>query len=665
MVRPEWRSRVNSRKLLSLQLLGSRRKPLLVVLVVFAIAVGLVIARPWHSVEHGCVVTVRPGETVQAAIDTARAGDVICLTRGVWSENIVIDKPLMLVGRGAGRTTIEAARALQPVVEVSGRGAEPINVRLQGLSIFGDGGGTGVTMGGVAVVEINDCSVSGRWYGIEAADSAHLFLIDSTIADNSQRGVDLIGSARATISGSRISGNRGSGVWLSGSAEVVLFDSDISENHRYGLWLRDQSRVEIKGCSVSENLGYGLRLTGSSVAEVLVSRISGNSDQGISAEDSAVVELGESSVISNWHGVELRNEARASMVDCTVLKNRWDGIRAQNYARAAISGSVISGNRQGVAIAGEAHAEIAHSLVEKNSRYGVFSLSGGEVTGEGNSFLENGVDLGGNLPGALRLPVRQPREAVITWPDNRYSSLQEAIDALLPGGTLLVMPGTYTAGLTVATELSIEAGDGQVILKGKSDTLPVLSLVDGAELRVSGVTISGGAEGLLVSAAARAVLIGCTISGNAEGINLSYSASAEMVSCDVRGNERRGIFVGGAAQAVVTGCSIANNSGYGIAAGDSAQVTITDSIVTRNGGGGGVVIWASAEVTLEGNTVFDNTGFGVAVFQPPCFRESPWLFRGRISGGDNLFGANRGGDVCPPELEFLSTAEGGDLDLRP
>ncbi len=662
---PDGGSRMNSRKLLYLPLLESRRKRLLLALVVFAVAVGLVTARPWHSVEHGCLVTVRPGESIQAAIDAARAGDVICLTRGVWSENIVIDKPLTLAGRGAGRTTIEAARALQPVVEVSGRGDEPISVRLQGLSISGDGVGAGVTMGGVAAVEINRCSISGRLYGIEAADSAYLSLTDSTIAGNGQRGIDLIGSARATISGSRISGNRGSGLWLSGSAEAVLFDSDISENHRYGLWLRDRSRVEIKDCSVSENSGYGLRLTGFSVAQVLSSRISRNSDQGISAEDSAAVDLAETSVISNWHGVELRNAARASMVDCTVLKNRWDGIRVQNYARAAISGSVISGNRQGVGIAGQAHAEIVHSLVEKNSRYGVFSGSGGEVTGEGNDFRENGVDLGGNLPGVLRLPVRQPREVVITWPDNRYSSLQEAVDALLPGGTLSIQPGIYTAGLTIGTEVSIYAGDGQVILEGKSDTLPVLSLVDGADMHLSGVTVSGGAEGLLVSAGARAVLTGCTISGNAEGINLSYSASADMVACDVRGNERRGIFVGGAARALVTGCSIANNSGYGIAAADSAQITITDSIVTRSGGGGGVVLWGSAEVIVEGNTVFDNTGFGVAIFQPPCFRESPWLFRGRISGSNNLFGSNRGGDVCPPELEFLSAAEGGELDLRP
>lgn len=656
---------VNRKKLFSLPLseLGWRR--LLVTLFVCAVAAGLLYARPWHAVQHGCVVTVRPGQSIQAAIDAADAGAVICLARGAWTENIVINKPLTIVGRGAGRTAIEAGRVLDPVVEVSGQGSGPIDVKLEGLKISGVAGGSGVAIGGLAAVEISDCDLSGRLYGIQVADSAHLILSGSAISENKQRGVVLSDSARASISDSHISRNMGPGLWISGSAEVEFIDCEISGNRGHGLWLRDEARVALSNCSVSKNGGHGLWLTEWSAAQLFQSELSGNWDQGIRAEDSARVELTESNVLSNWYGVELRDGAQATITGSTVSGNRWDGINMQHSVRAAVSGSIISANGRGVGLGGEADAEIRDCLIEENSGFGIFSGSSGEIDGEGNEFRRNGVDLGGNLPGGLRLPVSGPREPVITWPDDRYDSLQEAIDVLLPGGKLLLEPGSYTAGLTIGKELSIEAGDGQVILGAKSDALPVLSLVDGAELHLTRVTISGGAEGLLISAGARAVLVACTISHNMEGINLSYSSSVEMVHCDIKGNERRGVFVGGAAQAAIIECSISNNSGYGIAAADFAQVTITDSIVTRGGGDGGIVLWASAQAILEGNTIFDNRGFGVAIFQRPCFRASPWLFQGRISGSSNVFGTNGRGDVCPPDLGFLSTIEGGDLDLRP
>ena len=41
-------------------------------------------------------ITVQPGESIQAAIDKAPAGAVICLSAGVWEENIKIERSLTL-----------------------------------------------------------------------------------------------------------------------------------------------------------------------------------------------------------------------------------------------------------------------------------------------------------------------------------------------------------------------------------------------------------------------------------------------------------------------------------------------------------------------------------------------------------------------------------------
>ncbi len=640
-----------------------RRTRLLLVLCLIAIAAVLLIARPWQGRQVDCSLTIRPGESLQAAIDAAAPGDVICLARGTWTENILIDKPLTLVGRGAGRTFIDAVEFSRPVVTISDWGLEPIEVTLKGLTVSGLGGVSGVSIGGSAQAEIKNCVVSGRWWGLEVADSARLALSHSTVSENTQRGVVLSGSARATISHSSISGNTGLGVWLADSAEAAFDHCEIADNLGHGLWLREEARVVLSDCSVDTNRGHGLWLTGQSSAQVLRTEISGSWDQGIAVEDSAAVELTHSDVLSNWHGVEFRGMAQGTIAGTTVSKNRWDGIGIKDSSRVTVAESTVSANGLGIWVGNQADAEINDCLIEANSVYGVFAWHQSEVRGQGNLFRANGIDLVGNLSGTLRRPLSERRETVINWPDQRYASLQAAIDALLPDGRLVLEPGMHMAGLTVGTRVSIEAPDGDVVMRAKRDAVPVLSLVDGAELHLQGATLSGGSDGLLVSAAASVVLVDCTISDNLHGISLSYESSAQLSNCRIEGNAESGVLAAGAAHATITGCSISSSSNYGVAAADSARVTVTDSLVTGSREEAGIVLRGSAQAVLTGNTISGNRRFGVAIFQRPCFAV-PRPFWGQVAGSSNVFMDNLAGDVCPPVLEFLSAAEGGELDFR-
>ncbi len=640
-----------------------RRRRLLLVLCLIAIAAGLLIARPWQGPRVDCSLTIRPDESLQAAIDAAAPGDVICLARGTWSENIVIDKTLTLVGRGAGRTFINAVEFARPVVTISDQGSAPIEVTLQGLTVSGPGGVSGVSIGGSAEAEIKDCVISGRWHGIEVADSARLALSHSTVSGNTQRGVVLSGSARATIKHSSISGNTGLGVWLAGSAEAAFEGCKIADNLGHGFWLRDEARLVLSDSSVYNNRRHGIWLTGRSSAHVLRSEISRSWDQGIAVVDSAAVELTRSDVLSNWHGVEFRGMAQGTIAGTTVSKNRWDGIGIKDSSQVTVADSTVSANGLGIWVGNQADAEIRDCLIHSNSIYGVFAWHESEVRGQGNEFRDNGIDLVGNLSGTLRRPLSERSETVITWPDKRYASLQEAVDALLPGGKLVLEPGMHMAGLTIGTRVSIEAGDGEAVLRARSEAFPVLSLVDGAELHLQGATLSGGSDGLLVSAGASAVLVACTVSGNLQGISLSYESSAQLSNCSIEGNAEGGILAAGAAQVTVTGCSISSSSNYGVAAVDSARATVMDSLVTGSREEAGIVLRGTAQAVLVGNTISGNRRFGVAIFQRPCF-PVPWAFRGQITGSSNAFMDNLAGDVCPPALEFLSTAEGGELDLR-
>jgi len=76
------------------------------------------------------------------------------------------------------------------------------------------------------------------------------------------------------------------------------------------------------------------------------------------------------------------------------------------------------------------------------------------------------------------------------------------------------------------------------------------------------------------------------------------------------------------------------------------------------------VLEGSAQATIEGNTIINNRGYGVALYQRPCY-DTDKVFEGHISGKRNTIpgpgepGGNGEGAVCPSELDFLMTEEGG------
>jgi parallel beta-helix repeat protein len=642
---------------------------LLITVCIAAAILVLVFARPWHTPEYDCAVTVRPGESIQAAIDAAEAGDVICLARGEWTESVVIDKSLTLVGRGVDSTVISPTQYNLPVVEVPGRGTEPVSVKIQGLSISADRGYICVAISGTAEADIRNSHISGTHYGVQVMDSAHLTFNDCTVSDSRQTALLVLDSAVVDVTGSHISGNIGRGLMINRSAGVTLRNTEISDNGSSGLILGDETSAIVIDSFVRNNGGHGLWLTGRSQAELLRSDVSENSDQGIKAEGLATVNLTGSTLVSNWHGIQLTGTAQATVAETHMSTNTFDGIRVEGSAHATISDSVLSSNRRGASLRGAGTARLEDCLVEGNEHYGLFSGSSGQVIGGGNRFRGNGIDLGGNLPAALRLPLLEPVEAVIDWPDDRFESLQEAIDALLPGGSLMLQPGTYAAGLTIGTDISLEAVQEEVVLISETGTLPVLSLVGGADLHLAGVTISGGSTGLSLASGARAVLERCTVTGNTQGVYLSYSSSIDMVDCDVVANAESGVFAVDTSQASITRCSISDHSDYGIGAANSARLTVNDSILTRCGWDGAIILWDRSQAVLESNTITDNRGYGVAIYWYHCFPGTFLPFDGHISGSGNTIEANMGrpdmNDVCPPELEFLSTPEGGELDYRP
>ena len=240
------------------------------ILSVFAVS-----AISWAEESPVCTVIIHPGESIQAAIDQAPDGTVICLAEGEWAEHVTIGKSITLRGEGAGRSVIQATDTDQHVVVIrkeQGDGADQrvLEVSVEGMAVAGlYGYRVGILVSSGTEVEIAGCTITRCGSGIAVEGEAQVTVSDCVISENQASpdpgfygdgdGIGLSGNAQATITNCTIlgNGNQGAVLWETSVAEI---SGCVIRGSRFGVVLHDSSRARIEQTQILENLHYGVCL---------------------------------------------------------------------------------------------------------------------------------------------------------------------------------------------------------------------------------------------------------------------------------------------------------------------------------------------------------------------------------------------------------------------
>ena len=214
------------------------------------------------------------------------------------------------------------------------------NVRLAGLWINGQGGGTGILVQQAARVTVEGCSVTNMaadGFG-NAAASARIVIRNSVFRENAGAGITSAAAAEMTIDAVHADSNGGSGIALAGT-KASISNSVSNDNGANGITLTAstgvQTTVAISDHKSSDNAGSGIDAshTGAGVVYATVSRsaLSGNGQHG-------------GHVLAGGQG-----QSRLIVADSQVAGNAVSGITAENLsALAVIHGNTITNNPVGV-----------------------------------------------------------------------------------------------------------------------------------------------------------------------------------------------------------------------------------------------------------------------------------------------------------------------------
>lgn len=302
--------------------------------------------------------------SINEAIKEAESGDTLFIGAGTYRENLTVDKSLVLNGTNQGEVLINPQHEGRGLITV---GPSEVEITLKNITISGAGGPAsnekenvfpdGVVVKGNSRLTLRNVIISAnKKCGIRILGRAQVDVLESSIANNGNAGC-LSEKAKLYINDSRISSN---GLILSGSTTLSMVDSTVSNHHQVGLNLTDTSLARIKKSKVGtceicllvtdnahlniedstvSDAGDGIRLDKSSSAEVHGSEFT-DCTSAIDLRTSSRAEIGTTKITNNDHGVSLFGASVLKIQGCRIAFNDL-GIRVDPGSEAKISGCDI------------------------------------------------------------------------------------------------------------------------------------------------------------------------------------------------------------------------------------------------------------------------------------------------------------------------------------
>jgi parallel beta-helix repeat protein len=282
---------------------------------------------------------------IQDAIDNASSEDTIFVFNGTYSENVIINKTINLIGENKNTTIIDGGKIDYPLwIKTS-------FVNVSGFTV--SNGSTGELQSGVLVIEkefwqpddppmitnirISNCIIKNNRCGIRLYSTHKTNVSSCLINNNSAHGIYIVASSHINIDKCEITYN---GDIYTGGIVIIQDDTiGISDN------------ISISNCSISYNFFSGIWV----------------------GETSEHVVINYNNIFENTNCGIIISESNVKIFDNHIYNN-GDGefLDAGVFIQDCCNNIVIYNNQ-----------------IETNNQYGVYLLRSSSIFISGNNFIQN------------------------------------------------------------------------------------------------------------------------------------------------------------------------------------------------------------------------------------------------------------------------------------
>jgi Right handed beta helix region len=293
------------------------------------------------------VVSARGGaqyRTISEAITSAPPGARIVVRPGLYSESLVIDKPVEIIGDGPVRQTVIESVNSPCVLMRADHGS------LRGLSLRGRGG-----------------QDANEYFAVDISYGQLLFE-DCQITNESNGCVSVHGP----------------------EASPIIRRCKIHDGEGYGVWVWDNASAVVEDCEIYNNAGAGVMISGDTMEEArqMAAYVLANT-----ADDDRAIDniLGQSSDNTR---PSAPTKARPLFRRCDIREGRDHGVWVHYKGQGVFEHCKVIGNASaGVWIDQDSGAVIRHCGINRNGWEAI------RVTGDSSGIVED-CDLSANDGGA-------------------------------------------------------------------------------------------------------------------------------------------------------------------------------------------------------------------------------------------------------------------------
>ncbi|MEU0965938.1 right-handed parallel beta-helix repeat-containing protein [Streptomyces sp. NPDC005917] len=470
--------------------------------------------------------------TIGEAIRAASPGDLVVIAPGTWTENLVLDRAVVLTAEhGRGSVVIAAPPGEKPAVAVDGP-----DCALHNITVWGsDAGLPAVSVSPGAGLVLEECSVEGGRVQVKGPD-------------DEEGGTTAVVLRRCRLEGARLAG-----LHLSGSVRARLEDTAVTGVDGTGVVLSGTASLDAVRLRLERTTGSGVRLRGRSRLRLTDSVLAGSGRAGLLLEDATEATAGESRIETpGAAGVHLTGSARAELTDCRIRGAAASGLVVQETARLSASGcSVADAGANGLLVTGAGEADLADCRIDR-SAFSAVHLAGTAVGRLADCRVRGGSEHGVHATGEARIELTDCGIADVAMTG---VSVQERAVATLTGCRV----AGSAAGIGIGSPTGSTVADSTV-----TGTKEIgVQVAKGAAASLAGIRISGaGAAGLVVDEGAEATVNGGWVENCAgSGAVVWTGARPEVTGLHIDRPGKNGVFLAEGAGGTFTALDV-TRSGF-------------------------------------------------------------------------------------------------------